>query len=71
MYLNEERQANVTKKRYESGHMIYLHEPSLAQIRRDLVMYLASLRGGSTAPSGNGAKPAAKKPAAKKVVKAR
>jgi carboxypeptidase C (cathepsin A) len=47
MYLNDERQANITKNRYESGHMIYLHEPSLAQIRKDMVTYLGSLRKGA------------------------
>lgn len=46
MYLSEDRVANITKKRYESGHMIYLHEPSLAAIRDDMVAYLGTLRSG-------------------------
>jgi carboxypeptidase C (cathepsin A) len=54
LHLDPERAANVTKTRYESGHMIYLHEPSLAQMRADLVQFLTTLRGGSrpaTAPA--------------------
>lgn len=27
---------NVTTKRYQAGHMMYIHEPSLAQLRADL-----------------------------------
>lgn len=46
MYLDEPRMANITKKRYESGHMIYLHEPSLEAIRNDMVAYLGTLRSG-------------------------
>ncbi|MGW6501913.1 S10 family peptidase [Nonomuraea angiospora] len=45
LHLEPERARNVTKTRYESGHMIYLHEPSLAQTRADLVGFLSSLRG--------------------------
>lgn len=44
MYLDDARQANITKTRYESGHMIYLHEPSLDAIRDDMVAFLANLR---------------------------
>ena len=44
LHLDPERAANVTKKRYESGHMIYLHEPSLAQMRLDMIEYLGTLR---------------------------
>ncbi|MEU9886054.1 peptidase S10 [Sphaerisporangium sp. NPDC051011] len=44
LYLEPERARNVTMKRYESGHMIYLHEPSLARMKADLVVYLATLR---------------------------
>jgi carboxypeptidase C (cathepsin A) len=44
LHLAPERAANVTKTRYESGHMIYLHEPSLAQMKTDLVAFLGTLR---------------------------
>jgi carboxypeptidase C (cathepsin A) len=47
LHLEPERAANVTMKRYESGHMIYLHEPSLGQMRVDLVAYLGTVRKGS------------------------
>jgi carboxypeptidase C (cathepsin A) len=46
LHLHPDVARNVTKKRYESGHMIYLHEPSLAQTRADLVEFLASVRTG-------------------------
>ena len=46
LMLEPERAANVTKKRYESGHMIYMHEPSLAQMRTDLVEFLSTVRSG-------------------------
>lgn len=38
--------ANLTKKRYEAGHMEYIHEPSLAQMRKDFVEWLKTLRTG-------------------------
>jgi carboxypeptidase C (cathepsin A) len=44
LHLAPERLANVTMKRYEAGHMMYLHEPSLAQQRADLVAFLATVR---------------------------
>ena len=46
LFLEPERAKNVSKKRYESGHMIYMHEPSLAQMRADLVAFIKSVRGG-------------------------
>jgi carboxypeptidase C (cathepsin A) len=47
LHLAPERRANVTMKRYEAGHMMYLHEPSLAQMRADLGAFLTTLRGGA------------------------
>ena len=44
LHLAPERRANVTMKRYEAGHMMYLHEPSLAQQRADLVEFLSTVR---------------------------
>jgi carboxypeptidase C (cathepsin A) len=31
---------NVTTKRYEAGHMMYIHEPSIRQMRKDLVEFV-------------------------------
>jgi carboxypeptidase C (cathepsin A) len=47
LYLQPERRANVTMKRYEAGHMMYLHEPSLVQQRADLVAFLGTVRAGA------------------------
>lgn len=44
LHLEPEQARNVTMKRYESGHMMYLHEPSLGQMKADLVEFLATLR---------------------------
>mgnify|MGYP006190288173 CR=1 FL=1 len=46
MHLEPERARNVTKNRYEAGHMMYVHEPSLAKMRTDLIDFLSSLRPG-------------------------
>ena len=35
IFLEDEFQKNLSFTYYESGHMIYLHEPSLAQFRKD------------------------------------
>lgn len=44
LHLDPERARNVSMKRYESGHMIYLHEESLAQMKADLVEFFGTLR---------------------------
>jgi carboxypeptidase C (cathepsin A) len=44
LHLEPERRDNVTMKRYEAGHMMYLHEPSLAAQRADLVSFLGTVR---------------------------
>ncbi|HVV75653.1 MAG TPA: hypothetical protein VHC43_06415 [Mycobacteriales bacterium] len=44
LHLDPERRANITMKRYEAGHMMYLHEPSLVQMRADLGAFLATVR---------------------------
>jgi carboxypeptidase C (cathepsin A) len=46
MQLEPERAANVSMSRYEAGHMMYVHEPSLVKMRADLVTFLSTLRGG-------------------------
>lgn len=46
MRLEPERARNVTKNRYEAGHMMYVHEPSLVKMRSDLTDFLSSLRPG-------------------------
>ena len=48
LHLDPERVRNVTMRRYEAGHMIYLHERSLAQMRTDTVNFLSSLRGATS-----------------------
>jgi carboxypeptidase C (cathepsin A) len=44
LHLDPDRARNVTKARYEAGHMMYLHEPSLVQMRADLGEFLTTLR---------------------------
>lgn len=39
--LDESRRANITTTYYEAGHMMYIHDPSLAQLRADLEAFLA------------------------------
>lgn len=36
MGLSTDRQRNVTVKHYEGGHMMYIHGPSMKQLRKDL-----------------------------------
>ena len=37
--LDQERRDNVTTKYYEAGHMMYIHQPSMHQLRRDLLAF--------------------------------
>lgn len=39
MRLDAEVAGNITMKRYEAGHMMYVHEPSLRQLKRDLAAF--------------------------------
>lgn len=48
LHLDPERARNITMRRYESGHMAYLHEPTLSAMRDDLVEFLLSVRPGLT-----------------------
>lgn len=42
MGLDESLKSNITEVRYESGHMMYIHEPVLAEMRRDLAAFIES-----------------------------
>lgn len=42
MRLDPELSGNVVKKRYEAGHMMYVHEPSLRQLKEDLRTFYRS-----------------------------
>ncbi len=39
--LDESLRGNVTMSYYEAGHMMYIHDPSLAQLRNDLAAFLS------------------------------
>jgi carboxypeptidase C (cathepsin A) len=39
--LPRELQANIQMRYYEAGHMMYVHQPSLAQMKRDLAGFVA------------------------------
>jgi carboxypeptidase C (cathepsin A) len=40
MGLDPSLRDNLTMKRYEAGHMMYIHEPSMRQMRADLVEFV-------------------------------
>jgi carboxypeptidase C (cathepsin A) len=42
--LAEELQSNITVHRYEGGHMMYVHEPSLVKLRSDLLQFYNAAR---------------------------
>jgi carboxypeptidase C (cathepsin A) len=42
MQLDAELRGNVSFKRYEAGHMMYVHEPSIRQLRKDLGDFVES-----------------------------
>ncbi len=44
--LAPELRSNLTLSYYEAGHMMYVHEPSLVQLRADLVAFLRDSRHG-------------------------
>jgi carboxypeptidase C (cathepsin A) len=44
--LPKEQQKNITHKFYESGHMMYIHEPSMKKLRSDIeAFYKSALKG--------------------------
>jgi carboxypeptidase C (cathepsin A) len=44
LYFEPDRARNITMTRYEAGHMMYLHEPSLLAMRADLGKFLGEVR---------------------------
>ena len=44
--LNPALRNNITMKYYESGHMMYIHQPSLAAMKQDLLEFVQSGVGG-------------------------
>jgi carboxypeptidase C (cathepsin A) len=42
MELDPSLRDNVTTRHYEAGHMMYVHEPSLAQLKQDLAGFIES-----------------------------
>lgn len=54
--LDPSLEANVTTKRYEAGHMMYIHEPSIAQLREDLGVFIREATGTVPAKPRNTAK---------------
>ena len=42
--LKPERLKNITTRFYEGGHMMYIHEPSMVKLRRDLLKFYDSSR---------------------------
>ena len=43
MQLDPSLRSNITMTRYEAGHMMYIHEPSVARLRQDLVDFIDGL----------------------------
>jgi len=42
LQLDPKLQANIAMGFYQAGHMMYIHQPSLAQLKRDLAQFVAS-----------------------------
>ena len=45
MDLNAEQRARITVAMYESGHMMYVHPPSLEKFKRDLAKFVLDNHG--------------------------
>ena len=52
MRLPTELQPNVTVQLYEGGHMMYVYEPSMEQLRKDLVEFYESALAAKPADEG-------------------
>jgi carboxypeptidase C (cathepsin A) len=47
MHLEPDQEARVSKAYYDAGHMMYIHQPSLEQLKQDLAAFVrAALAGG-------------------------
>ena len=44
--LDPSLQAHITMDYYEAGHMMYLHQPSLAKLKADLARFLTAALPG-------------------------
>jgi carboxypeptidase C (cathepsin A) len=44
--LDPELQGNVSMGYYEAGHMMYVHQPSLAELKADLADFIRSAMPG-------------------------
>lgn len=42
MFLKAELKKNITMTYYEAGHMVYIHQPALVQMKKDLVDFIRS-----------------------------
>ncbi|UZR99936.1 hypothetical protein [Chondrinema litorale] len=42
LFLNEKLQKNISMTYYEAGHMMYIHMPSLQQLKRDVANFYQS-----------------------------
>lgn len=42
MFLKGDLKNNITMTYYEAGHMVYIHEPALVQMKKDLVEFISS-----------------------------
>ena len=42
LQLDESLRGNIDMKHYEAGHMMYIHDPSLAQLKQDLDAFIAA-----------------------------
>lgn len=54
MLLSPELRPNVTTKLYEGGHMMYVFEPSMEQLRTDLVAFFRDALPGKSGDESNG-----------------
>ena len=53
MLLPPELRPNVTTKLYEGGHMMYVFEPSMEQLRKDIVAFFQDALAGKSADDGD------------------
>ena len=44
MFLKDDLKQNISMTYYEAGHMVYIHEPALVQMKKDLVEFIRSAK---------------------------